>query len=189
MRANGTTARGAAACAQVNDADRSIPQQTIPAPVWQSGRNAPACDGTTNPAYDPVRWERFFNIDYAQQAVLMDCTNQGRSQRLSSPPAERGGFYSNRDNAYIFAHLSRKFGPVLVVRAKLPVVPRTYNRQRRMEAGQLRFWSLCTGESRQVPTPAPLAWDQAADRSASERTRLRARQAALGGRARLRLAA
>ena len=148
VRSNGTIARGAAACGEVNDADRSIPQQTIPAAAWLAGRNAPACDGSTNPAYDPVRWERFFNIDYAQQAVLLDCTDQGRSQRLSSPPAERGGFYSNRDNAYIFAHLSRKFGPVLVVSAKLPLVPRTYARQRRMEAGQLRFWSLCTGESR-----------------------------------------
>ena len=154
VRADGTTARGGAACAQVNDADRSIPQQTIPADLWRAGRNAPGCDGATNPAYDPVRWERFFNIDYAQQAVLVDCTTQGRSQRLSSPPAERGGFYSNRDNAYIFAHLSRRFGPVLVVQGRLPVVPRTYDRQRRMESGQLRFWSLCTGESRvTVRTP------------------------------------
>jgi hypothetical protein len=148
VRANGSTARGGAACAEVNEADRSIPRQTISPALWQFGRNAPGCDGSTNPAYDPVRWERFFNIDYAQQAVLLDCTNQGRSQRLASPPAERGGFYSNRDNAYIFAHLSRKFGPVLALSARLPVVPRTYNRQRRMEAGQLRFWSLCTGESR-----------------------------------------
>jgi hypothetical protein len=160
VRGDGATARGPAACAQVNDADRSIPQQTIAAPLWRAGRNAPGCDGDTNPAYDPVRWERFFNIDYAQQAVLLDCTNQGRSQRLSSPPAERGGFYSNRDNAYVFAHLSRKFGPVLTVRARLPVVPRTYDRQRRMEAGQLRFWSLCTGESR-VTLRTP---DCAADR-------------------------
>ncbi len=33
-------------------------------------------------------------------------------------------------------------------------MPRTFNRQRRMEPGQLRFWSLCTGESRvTVRTP------------------------------------
>ena len=149
VRANGTTARGAR---RVRRGER---RQPLHPPAddrarrsGSSGATRPACDGSTNPAYDPVRWERFFNIDYAQQAVLVDCTNQGRSQRLSSPPAERGGFYSNRDNAYIFAHLSRKFGPVLVVRGRLPVVPRTYDRQRRMEAGQLRFWSLCTGESR-----------------------------------------
>ncbi len=82
------------------------PSRRSPPPLWQAGRNAPGCDGATNPAYDPVRWERFFNIDYAQQAVVLDCTDLGRSQRLSSPPEERGGFYSNRDNAYIFAHLS-----------------------------------------------------------------------------------
>ncbi len=148
VRADGSTARGAAACAAVNSPDRSIPQQTIPAALWQAGRNAPGCDGATNPAYEPVRWERFFTIDYAQQAVVLDCTPQGRAQRRSDPPAERGGFYSNRDNAYIYAHLSRKFGPVLTLRGKLPTVPRTFDRQRRMEAAQLRFWSLCTGESR-----------------------------------------
>ena len=154
VRAGGGVARGGAACAEVNDPDRSIPQQTIAAPLWQAGRNAPGCDGSTNPAYDPVRWERFFNIDYAQQAVVLDCTELGRTQRLSSPPQERGGFYSNRDNAYIFAHLSRKFGRVLTVRGRLPTVPRTSNGQRRMAASQLRFWSLCTGESRvTVRTP------------------------------------
>lgn len=154
VRADGSVSRGSAACAAVNDGDRSIPQQTIAPQLWRTGRNAPGCDGATNPAYNPVRWERFFNIDYAQLAVILDCTNQGRAQRLSSPPEERGGFYSNRDNAYIFAHLSRKFGRVLTVTGRLPTVPRTFDHQRRMEPGQLRFWSLCTGESRvTVRTP------------------------------------
>jgi hypothetical protein len=66
----------------------------------------------------------------------------------------RGGNYSNRDSAYIYAHLSREFGPLVVVRGKLPTVPRTLAGQRVMGGGQMRFWSLCTGESR-VTTRTP----------------------------------
>lgn len=146
--ADGSAVSANEACAQVNTADRSIPTQPIAPELWRTGRNFPGCNGATNPAYAPVRWERFFNIDFAQQAVLTDCTAPGRSQRLSTKPEERGGFYSNRDNAYIYSHLSRRFGKVLTVQARLPTVPRTYAGQKRMEAGQLRFWSLCTGESR-----------------------------------------
>ena len=148
VRADGSTAKDSAACTQLNDADRSIPTQTIPAPAWRAARNSPGCDGATNPAFSPVRWERFFNIDYSQRAVIQDCTPVGRAQRLSETPPERGGFYSNRDNAYIFSHLSRRFGKVVTVQARLPSTPRTFQRQRRMGAGQVRFWSLCTGESR-----------------------------------------
>jgi hypothetical protein len=63
-------------------------------------------------------------------------------------PDLEGGFYSNRDSAYVFTHLSRHFGPLFVVEAKLPRFPRTSRTPKRMPGGDLRFWSLCTGESR-----------------------------------------
>ena len=69
-------------------------------------------------------------------------------------PELQGGFYSNRDSAYIYSHLSRLFGQVLVLTGRLPQTPQTYNSPQRMPGGQLRFWSLCTGESRvTVRTP------------------------------------
>ena len=146
--------------------DRSIPQQTIPAALWQAGRNAPGCDGATNPAYEPVRWERFFNdrLRPAGGGARLHHHRAARSAaRIRRPSA--AGFYCNRDNAYIYAHLSRKFGPVLTLRGKLPTVPRTFDRQRRMEAAQLRFWSLCTGESRvTLRTPDCVADRERADR-------------------------
>ena len=37
---------------------------------------------------------------------------------------------------------------MLTLQARLPTTPRTYTGQRRMGDGQVRFWSLCTGESR-----------------------------------------
>ena len=63
-------------------------------------------------------------------------------------PELQGGFYSNRDSAYIYSHLSRLFGQVLVLTGRLPQTPQTYTSPQRMPGGQLRFWSLCTGESR-----------------------------------------
>ena len=69
-----------------------------------------------------------------------------KALRWSRPSA--GGFYSNRDSAYIYAHLSRNFAPLVVVEARLPRFPQTSRRPKRMPSGDMRFWSLCTGESR-----------------------------------------
>jgi hypothetical protein len=154
VRADGTTASGDAACAEVNDPNREIPVDTIPADLWRTGRSTPPCDAETNPAYDPPRWERFFNIEYAALAVVSDCTDEGREARLSTQPEVRGGFYSNRDSAYIYSHLAGEFGPVLVLRGMLPRFPRTYEQPAKMPSGDVRFWSLCTGESR-VTTRTP----------------------------------
>jgi hypothetical protein len=136
------------ACARINDPDRDIPGQPIGEAVWEAARQSPGCDPATNPAYDPPRWERFFNVDYASLAVVSDCTEAGRAGRLAIEPTLEGGFYSNRDSAYIYAHLSRHFGPLFVVEARLPRFPQTYRRPNRMPGGDMRFWSLCTGESR-----------------------------------------
>lgn len=167
----GTTAEGAAACAQVNDPDRSIPVQTVPAATWKAARSAPPCDPRTNPAYNPPRWERFFNLNYAQLAVVSDCTDEGRQQRLAMHPEVQGGFYSNRDSAYIYVHLSRHFGPLLVVHGRLPQFARTDTDPARMPGAKLRFWSLCSGESRVTTrTPDCLADYQVLRRSGRDYT-------------------
>jgi hypothetical protein len=186
--ADGRAVEGEAACSAINDPDRSIPVQTTPAAVWQGAVNAPGCDGATNPAYDPARWERFFNLNYASLAVISDCSQAGRSARLAQGAESQGGFYSNRDNAYVYAHLSRKFGPLFVVRGRMPSVPRTFDGEAVMGSGQLRFWSLCQNESRvttrtvdcladrQVPLSAPgrdftIVMSRAADRPANASVR------------------
>lgn len=152
--ADGTRHGGRATCAAVNDPDRSIPVQTISPALWQAARATPPCDPATNPAYDPPRWERFFNLNYAQLAVISDCTPEGRAGRLAMGAEVQGGFYSNRDSAYVYVHLSRLFGPALVVNGTLPRTPQTESGSGRMPGGQLRFWSLCSGESR-VTTRTP----------------------------------
>jgi hypothetical protein len=93
-------------------------------------------------------------VNYASLAVISDCTAPGREARLAMDVESEGGFYSNRDSAYIFAHLSRNFGPLVVLRGRLPDFPQTLHGPKRMPEGELRFWSLCTGESR-VTTRTP----------------------------------
>lgn len=151
---DGTHLRGQEACDAVNDANREITVQTIPEALWETARASPGCDAETNPAYDPIRWERFFNVNYASLAVITDCTEAGREARLEMEAESQGGFYSNRDSAYIFAHLSREFGEVVVLRGRLPDFPQTVKGPKRMPDGELRFWSLCSGESR-VTTRTP----------------------------------
>ena len=148
--ANGQRLTEGAACTAINDPDRSITVQTVPAAGW---RAATRCR-PNHPAFDPPRFERFFNIDYSTSSVFTDCTEAGYQARHQAPVQSRGGLYSNKDSAYIYAHLSRGFGPLLVLRGQLPTYPATRNRQRVMRRGQLRFWSLCTGESR-VTTRTP----------------------------------
>ena len=163
---DGSVVRGESACGQINDPNREITVDTVPAELWRSARSSPGCDPDTNPAYDPIRWERFFNVNYASLAVVTDCTAEGRERRLAMGAESQGGFYSNRDSAYIFAHLAREFGPVVVLQGRLPRFPRTYTEPARMPGGKLRFWSLCSGESRvTVRTPDCLADRQVLRRS------------------------
>ena len=145
---DGSVLRGRAACDAINDPDRSIPVDTTEEQLWENGRATPPCDPETNPAVRPPRWERFFTIEYASLAVVTDCTEAGRQARLSQTPEPAGGNYSNKDSAYIYSHLSREFGPVVVLRGKMPWVPATRGGRRVMPKGQMRFWSLCSGESR-----------------------------------------
>ena len=179
--ADGRVLRGEDACAQINDPNREIKVQTVPAQTWQAAtRCRPG-----HPAFDPVRWERFFNLDYSTMAVPADCTEAGFQARRQQTPQQQGGLYSNKDSAYIYAHLSRLFGELVVMEGTLPVYPPTRSREPVMADAQLRFWSLCSGESRvtartpdcladrQVPIDAArrytIVMSKAADRPANAR--------------------
>jgi hypothetical protein len=161
-------------CQAVDDPDRSIPVQTIDPALWKAGTSC----RPGHPAFDPPRWERFFNLDYSTEAVLEDCTEAGHQLRLQNPPEQKGGFYSNRDTSYVFAHVSTTFGNVLVIHGRLPVYPRTRARQKRMGTGRLRFWSLCSGESRVTTRTADCLADRQLELGADRRYTIVASKAA-----------
>ena len=103
--------------------------------------------------------------------MISDCTAEGRQARLDMGGDLQGGFYSNRDSAYLYVHLSRDFGPLFVVRGRLPGFARTDTDPTHMPDAKLRFWSLCSGESRVTTrTPDCLADHQVLDRSGRDFT-------------------
>jgi hypothetical protein len=83
-------------------------------------------------------WERFFNVPRTMLRQF--------SQTLADEygAESRGGFFSDGKNAYVYAFTAREFGPVLVLRGRLPNVPETYDRERVLTRAQLRYWSMCS---------------------------------------------
>lgn len=105
------------------------------------GANPPA----SYPAYDPLRWQVFFNLPYNQAQVFLGPTPA--SQLASLVPADRsGGYFSNIHNAYALALGNRSLGPVLVLEGRAPTFPRTRDGRAQMEDGQVRYWSICENE-------------------------------------------
>ena len=105
-------------------------------------RTDQASSGPSVPNYTTATrrpdWERFFNVS---RTVV---------RQLSEPAAEsqgheqRGGFFSDAKNAYVYAFIARELGDVLVLRGRLPDVPGTYDGQRVFEPAELRYWSMCS---------------------------------------------
>jgi hypothetical protein len=58
---------------------------------------------------------------------------------------QRGGFFSDQKNAYVYALVAREHGEVLVLRGRLPDTPRTYDGQPVFQRAALRYWSMCNG--------------------------------------------
>jgi hypothetical protein len=90
-------------------------------------------------ASDPLDWERFFNIP---RSVLRAASEDAARQ---SSAEQQGGFFSDQNNAYVYAYTSRQYGNVLVLTGRVPEVAHTYHRNRVFRTGQLRYWSMCDG--------------------------------------------
>lgn len=98
--------------------------------------------GPTLPDYTTAKprpdWERFFNVT---RTVARQFSQDAAD---AAGDEQRGGFFSDANNAYVYAFMAREHGDVLVLRGRLPVVPPTYGRQRTFREGQIRYWSLCS---------------------------------------------
>jgi hypothetical protein len=105
-------------------------------------RTDQASSGPVLPNYTTAEarpaWERFFNVSrtIARQFSQEAAETQGEEQR--------GGFFSDANNAYVYAFLAREYGDVLVLRGRMPDVPKTYEGERVFSAAELRYWSMCT---------------------------------------------
>ncbi len=104
-------------------------------------------------------WHKFVNAPTGLAGGLTD--NDMLGQTLYDPLTGftdrlAAGFFENIYINYVYTATSTAFGQVAVVHAKLPTTPRTFDGEPRMGTGQLRFWSMCTGNYPSTATYACL---------------------------------
>ena len=83
--------------------------------------NDPALDPATAPARKEPRWEKYWNIRYS---ILGSFKTPEERAKIPYASAIDGG--GDPETEYMFIQLSRKFGPVYVMRGKMPTFPNTY---------------------------------------------------------------
>jgi hypothetical protein len=99
-------------------------------------------------AYSTPVWHKYVNAptSYALGFTDNDRTPPGVGDAVAGVTQQLpSGLGENAHNKYVYTYLSQEYGQVAVFHAKLPTTPRTYDGERRMGSGQLRFWSMCTG--------------------------------------------
>jgi hypothetical protein len=136
---SGVVLAEAASCKRIAANDRSMPN-TVPAlPAYKIARDRRPLQAKTFPAQNPIEWHAFYDARHLAACVyLHDC---------GGDPQRTGGVFSNPDNAYLWAMLNRSFGPLVVLHGRMPRVPATQSGGGLMQAGDLRYWSLCNYET------------------------------------------
>ncbi|WP_432181564.1 hypothetical protein [Streptomyces sp. NBC_00063] len=106
------------------------------------------------PGKDPVQWHAAYTTAWARDCMYYD--------KCVPTPPRAVQQYSNLDNSYVFSRISRKIGPVVVLHGKVPTTPKTYDGDKRMGTGQLRYWSMCAYEawSTRVDGPQSCVYDE-----------------------------
>ena len=139
--ADGKELTGEAACAALNSRqgwNADLTALGVPPPVYRELRKQPGRPATW-PAQPSPEW----HVQHPRPAVftIFAGTHEGNTARGG------GEFYPNPDNRYGRAMISTKFAPVLILKGKMPLTPKTFNGDRKMGGGQLRYWSLCSNQS------------------------------------------
>ena len=141
VKQNGKVMRGEEACKAVNSKqDLAITLDAAGIPAMQYRELASQPDKPiTWPAQNPPQW--YIQLD--RQSLIGIYT--GEFNR--NAPRSTGGFFPNLDNHYLRTIVNRKFGKVLVIKAKAPLTPKTYNSVDTYEESELRYWSVCSNQS------------------------------------------
>jgi hypothetical protein len=109
--------------------------------------NDPTLDPATAPARKLPKWEKYWSIQYSILGAFK--TAEARA-KIPYQGAQDGG--GDSSTQYMVLHLSRKFGPVYVMRGKMPTFPDTYSGAggRGLEVmpdAQTQYWSLVSCEA------------------------------------------
>ena len=141
VKENGKVLRGEKACEAVNSKqDLAITLDAAGIPAMQYRELASQPDKPiTWPAQNPPQW--YIQLD--RQSLIGIYTGEFNL----NAPRSTGGFFPNLDNHYLRTIVNRKFGKVLVIKAKAPLTPKTYNSADTYEESELRYWSVCSNQS------------------------------------------
>ncbi len=109
--------------------------------------NDPSLQPATTPARKDPKWEKYWNIKYSILGAFK--TPEERAKIPFAGAIDGGGDPATQ---YMLLHLSRKFGPVYVMRGKMPTFPNTYagTGGRGLEVmpdAQTQYWSLVSCEA------------------------------------------
>jgi hypothetical protein len=118
---------------------------------WEELRNArdndSALDHATAPARTPPRWEKMWTLRYSIAGAFKSAADRAKIPYVGA--MEGGG---DPTTQYFIIHLSRRFGPVYVMRGKMPTYPDTYAGSDGkvlaiVPETQTRYWSLVSCEA------------------------------------------
>ena len=109
--------------------------------------NDPTLDPKTSPARKTPRWEKYWTLQYSILGAFK--TPEARAKIPYLGAMDGGGDPSTQ---YMVTFLSRKFGPVYVMRGKMPVFPDTFagaggRGLELMPDAQTQYWSLVSCEA------------------------------------------
>jgi hypothetical protein len=149
--ADGTKLSAAEVVRQFGRPLTAATKQPVTAEQWEMLLHAKDNDPTLNPASTPARpeprWEKYWNMRYSILGAFK--TPEERAKIPYAGAIDGGG---DPETLYMLVQLSRKFGPVYVMRGKMPTFPNTYagTRGRGLEvmpAAQTQYWSLISCEA------------------------------------------
>jgi hypothetical protein len=115
----------------------------IDAEKWYQLVNNPANPPDMTPATAPAtRDAQFFLFTGMKDALYGAFMSPEARAKIVKPATTDGG--ANASTAYLVNYTSRKFGPLYVIRAKMPTFPNTWANVPTMPDGEVQYWSVAT---------------------------------------------
>ena len=131
--ADGQTLSGQAACDALKNVQGLEDTPFVPADTYAKARQ-------NNPAKTEPLWKAAYNFSYSLYCGFF---------RACDPTPERQvPWFANLDNQYMSSFIDRNIKPVVVIRGRIPNVPKTLNGAATFDNSdaQLRYWSICQNE-------------------------------------------
>lgn len=129
----GQVLTGEAACSALKASSEIVSIPLLSADTYAKAR-------LNNPAQQVPVWRASYSMLHSVQCDFYGVCD--------TDPVRSVGYYANLDNQYISTFVDRNIKPIVVIRGKIPSVPKTYNAEQifNTKNSQLRYWSICQNE-------------------------------------------